>query len=70
MITTIAIKTYYFGFVEMFLKNSKRSIEVFSPATWLPPNAITPENDIYSTIAQRLGGQGGQARSPPSYSVL
>jgi len=25
---------------------------------------------LYSTIAQRRGGQGGQALSPPSFSVL
>jgi len=25
---------------------------------------------LYNTIAQRRGGQGGQARSPPLYSVL
>ncbi len=42
----------------------------FTPAAWFPPNVITLKRRLYNTIAQRRGGQGGQARYPPLYSVL
>ncbi len=37
----------------------------FTPAAVAPPNAITPEQVIQHYRAQRRGGAGGQALSPP-----
>ena len=40
---------------------------VSPPPLWLPPNAITPEQVILHYRAQRRGGAGGQALSPPLF---